>query len=337
MEEHGISFDKSVSEFDEFFQKAKNLKERIDEEIEAINDNHKKITDEITNYFEEEHFKLNEKEKQLKYELDLKVTEIKDELEQYFRETTKILLSCERLSKAIKNYSKQNNNNEMKDLFYISKINEISIESKSLFKKPIKNLDIYFINKSIYYKEYYFSGIPIPKDIKAEIKDNKLLISWDLRTKNFDIKNVKYLLKLKYENEYTDYEASKTNILIDEYKINIDYEVKVRALINGLYGGWSDLMKFKIQKKNQNNFLFGDNFNGGGLFGNNSNQGGSLFANTNSIFNKNDSKGAGLFGNNNATGGLFGRSIFNNNDSKVPGLFGNNNATGDYLVITINE
>ena len=152
MEEYDISFEKSVSEFDEFFQKAKNLKERIEEEIEAINDNNTKITDEITAYFEEEHSKLYKKETKLKSELDIKITEIKDELEEYFRETTKILLSCERLFIAIKNYSKKNNNNEMKDLFYISKINKINIEAKRLFQNTIKNVDIYLIMNALIIK-----------------------------------------------------------------------------------------------------------------------------------------------------------------------------------------
>ena len=320
MEEYDISFEKSVSEFDEFFQKAKNLKERIEEEIEAINDNNTKITDEITAYFEEEHSKIYKKEKKLKSELDIKITEIKDELEEYFRETTKILLSCERLFKAIKNYSKKNNNNEMKDLFYISKINKINIEAKRLFQNTIKNLDIYFNNESINYKEYYFNGIPIPKDIQIEEKNNKLLISWDLRTKNLDIKNIKYLLKIKNNTEYVDYEVSKTNILIDEYKSNIDYEVKVRVLINDLYGDWSEITKFKIQPKNQNNFV--------GLFGNN-NQGGSLFDNKSNIFSNNDIKGPGIFVNNNqVSGGVFAKNRINGifgNNIQSGGIFGNQN------------
>ena len=140
-----------------------------------------------------------------------------------------------------------------------------------------------------------------------------------MRTKNLDIKNIKYLLKIKNNTEYVDYEVSKTNILIDEYKSNIDYEVKVRVLINDLYGDWSEITKFKIQPKNQNNFV--------GLFGNN-NQGGSLFDNKSNIFSNNDIKGPSIFDNNkNVTGGVFGnnKNIFSNNDIKGPGIFVNNN------------
>lgn len=67
----------------------KNLKKRIEEEIQAINDSHKKITDKITASFEKEYMKLNEEEKQLKIELDKKIEEIKNEFENYLQNLAK--------------------------------------------------------------------------------------------------------------------------------------------------------------------------------------------------------------------------------------------------------
>ena len=263
------------------------MHQNIEEEIENINNSHEKITKEITSYFEEEHRKLNEREEKLKYELDLKVTEIKDELEKYFRESSNILLSYERLSKAMKNYEKNKNICEIKTLCYISKINSINNETITLFKKPIKNLEISFYdNNTLNYKEYYFNGIPIPKNIKTEEINNEIKISWDLddlRIKNFDNKNIKYSLKIKDDMfNCLNYEVSETKILINEYKENVDYEVNVRALINGSSGDWSKTIKFKIDQKKNNYMggLFGNNNRGGGLFGNN-NQGGGLFGNNN--------------------------------------------------------
>ena len=55
LEESGISYGKTVSEFDKIFKKTKNIKDRIEEEIEEINNLHKKLMDEITASFEEQH------------------------------------------------------------------------------------------------------------------------------------------------------------------------------------------------------------------------------------------------------------------------------------------
>ena len=91
----------------------------------------------------------------------------------------------------------------------------------------------------------------------------------------------------------------ETKILINEYKENVDYEVNVRALINGSSGDWSRTIKFKIDQK-KNNYM-------GGLFRNN-NQEGVLFRNNNQegVLFRNNNQEVGLFRNNNQGGGLFG-------------------------------
>ena len=334
MEDYGISYDDSLMEFDEYFENSKNINQNIEKEIESINNLHEKITKEITSYFEELHHQLNEREEKLKYELDLKITDIKDELEKYFQESNNILLSYERLSKAIKKYENKNNC-EIKTLCYISEINKINSEAKNLLKKPIKNLDISFQdNKCLVYKEYYFNGIPIPKNINYYEIKNEIMIFWDigdLRMKDLDSKNIKYSLKLKDETKNYNYEVNETKILLTEIRQNINYEVKVRALINGSYGDWSEAIKFKFEPNKENIFgkgFFGNTNNNqeGGIFGNkNNNEGNPLFGNINNnqeggLFgNKNNNKGNPLFGyiNNNQEGGLFennekyeGRSIF---------------------------
>ena len=62
----------------------KNIYQNIEEEIENINNSHEKITKEIISYFEQEYPKLNESEEKLKYELDLKVPEIKGWIRKIF-------------------------------------------------------------------------------------------------------------------------------------------------------------------------------------------------------------------------------------------------------------
>ena len=98
LKDNDISYEKIFSEFDENYKKLKISKEKIEEEIEEINNIHKKIMDEITISFEEQRFRLSQKEKKLKSELDLKVTDIKEYLEKFLDNSNKIILLCERTS-----------------------------------------------------------------------------------------------------------------------------------------------------------------------------------------------------------------------------------------------
>ena len=149
--------------------------------------------DEITASFEQQHNNLKEKEKNIKSELDLKVTKIKEELENFLMESNDILISCERIEKAIKYYEKKKINNEIKTLYYISEINKNNEITKDFIKKQIKNIEINYnsdLNK-LEYKDYYFSGIPIPKNIKTEEQEGKLIIYWDIEYfmfKDFNLK-----------------------------------------------------------------------------------------------------------------------------------------------------
>ena len=317
LEESGISYGKTVSEFDKIFKKTKNLKDIIEEEIEEINNLHKKLMDEITASFEEQHIKLNHRENELKSDLDIKVTQIKNQLENFLIESHDIITSCERAEKANKYYEKKNDGNEIKTLFYISKINKLNEKAKELFQKPIKNLDIYFNSdlNNIDYKDYYFSGIPIPKNIKIKEKGNEVYISWDIddfRLKNFDINNIKYKLKITGNNKTSTYESLETKLIIHDYEVNTEYEIKIKAEIDDYLGKWSQVENFIIEDKNieiKSNPFYHNN-QGGNLFGNNNRR--------EALFGSNDQV-RDLFGNNNMGGGLFG------NNNKGEKLFGNNN------------
>ena len=95
LEKNGVSYDKSIIEFKQIFNKVKNIKQKIEEEIEKIIKLHEKIMNDITASFIEQHEKLNQKENELKSELDLKVTNIKEELENFLIESNDVLTSCE--------------------------------------------------------------------------------------------------------------------------------------------------------------------------------------------------------------------------------------------------
>ena len=282
MEDNGVSFKKTVSKFDEIFKKANNIKQNIVEEIEKINNSYIKVMNDISASFKKQHLLLEEKENKLKSELDLKVTEIKNELEKSLVEYNLILISYERTSKAIKNYEKKNNTSQIKTLSFISELHKNCEKAKNIFAKQIKNIDIHLglISDTIYYEDYYFNGIPIPKNIKVEKKDNQVYIYWDIgnyRIKDYDINKINYSIKLEGKDNYTIYKTFEKYLLLDknECKKNIDYSVQIRAVIDDSYGEWSEIKKFKFAELPEyGNKLFGkyfDNDNGnnkqaGGLF-----------------------------------------------------------------------
>ena len=96
----------------------KSIKESIEILFKKINDSRDKLSNEITSSFIEQRIKLDELEKKLKNELDIKITELKERLEKYYIKFNDTISSCERIFKAIQNYEKNNNNN-IKTIFYL--------------------------------------------------------------------------------------------------------------------------------------------------------------------------------------------------------------------------
>ena len=101
-------------------------------------------------------------------------------------------------------------------------------------------------------------------NIKTEEKEKKLFLSWnigDFRMKDFDNKNIKYIIEIKGDNKISTYESSKTNITIENIKYNIDYEIKIKALIEENCGNWSEIKKSKFKEPQNNYGLFGNQYN----------------------------------------------------------------------------
>ena len=208
---------------------------------------------------------------------------------------------------------------------------------KNKLKNPIKSVDISYNTESnnISYNEYFFSGIPIPKDIKYEIIGNKLRLSWNInKYKIINFINTFYI-HIKVNNIENIYTTIFNGYSLDKYDKNVEYEVKIRSCIDNHFGDWSEIIKFKIDDfkgasgNNDNNLFFlgsknDDNNKSFGLFGLKSNENdnqknNNIFNNlnfTNNLFNnqskKENSKILPLFGS-------------NNNQNKNELLFGNNN------------
>ena len=328
LKDNGISYKGSISEFDYIFQKAKNIKQKIESEIKILTSAHKTKLNEITEYYKYQCNYLNEK-----------VAEMKIELNKFLKEANNILLSCENIFKATENSNINDDNYEIKTLFYISEIYKNNEKAKMFFKKPIRNLNLnigtfsnpssLFGSNMYNYTYYYFSGITIPKNITVYKNNNKLSISWlmdELRTKD----PIKFYLHIKINGEESIYENNTIGFSLDKYDENADYEIKIRACINETFGDWSETKKFKISELKTES-IFANPF----IANNNTNKNifGGLFTNSNlkSTLKEEDDniiKDKGLFRNNN----IEIKSLFSNdksneenkNENKINNLFENN-------------
>ena len=163
IEDNGVSYKEFICKFDEIFQRTKNLKLKIEKEIEKINNSYKKVENEIILSFKKQHLELEEKEKNLKLELNLKINQIKDELEKNLTISNNIILSCEKTNEIINKYEAKINN-DIKTLYYISEINKSKEKAEDLVNKKIKNYDISFeSDKYVFYNDYYFNWSSFPK------------------------------------------------------------------------------------------------------------------------------------------------------------------------------
>ena len=217
---------------------------------------------------------MDQKENNIKLQLNNKFKEIKDELEKYLYESNQTLISCYKILQANENYEINSiNNSKIKTLYYISEIHKNNEISKKFLLKPIKNLDIYFdiSNNTLNFKDYYINGIPIPKNIRINnIISKKIDISWDLDyyyIKGFDIDNVKYLIEIKNDKNmifnYTVAKPFENYLFLDEknFEENVEYEIKVRTIVDNYCSDWSEIKKFNInlfKKKNNKKLSYSE-------------------------------------------------------------------------------
>jgi len=119
----------------------------------------------------------------------------------------------------------------------------------------MRNIKISFEEekKIINYEEYYFNGIPSPKDIQfKDIYLDSVNISWkidNLKINNIDNKEIKYKVEMKRENKNKKfmkiYEGNNSNCKIENLKNITYYEFRLCSFYNELIGSWTKL--YKIQ------------------------------------------------------------------------------------------
>ena len=95
----------------------------------------------------------------------------------------------------------------IKIISYVSKANKTQKIMIDLSQKLMKNIKFNFeANKSnIKFEEYFFSGIPIYKNVEIkDINNSSFNASWNIDTLNIieiNSKEIKYVIELKSENQ----------------------------------------------------------------------------------------------------------------------------------------
>ena len=256
-----------MNEFDKLIEKANELKNKIEKEIEEINKLYDKTIDDLTKIFKQRHEQLDKDELKLKEKLDNEVTKVKEKLEIFLTNTNNELKISERIIKGVKNMEKEEKN-MIKILSYISKINKNKKGFNSLFQELMYNIKPSFNDEEndIKFEEYYFNGAPIPNDI--EYKDNTFIDfnNIELTFKLNDIKNLdknKFKFKIELRKENGDfeqiYEGEKYEFIINNLKNNTNYEIRICSIYNGVNGIWSDNIKFTTKNAIDSNILSNTN------------------------------------------------------------------------------
>ena len=235
------------------------MKQSIEHEMSEIDKAYEKVNKEMTTSYELKREKLKKEEEDLKEELKTEVTKIKEQLELKSSEVDNLLNINKKIIKGIQSLDKEEKS-MIKILSYISLINKIQKEMKSLFQELMKNLKISFIEgegkeSTIKYDEYYFNGIPIPKNIEfREVGTNNFKVLWkidNINLINVDKKEINYILEIRKENskeEFTQiYEGNADNYLVNKLDKNTNYEIRICSTYKEIISHWSDIHKIKTK------------------------------------------------------------------------------------------
>ena len=217
-------YDETVSKFNSFYNKAKNLKSSIEDYICEINKSAKRAFREMNKAFRKEHYLISRTRYKLKDELNRKIDNIKEELNNFLKRPENIISSFADISKAIESFGKLKESHIIRTWCYISEINKYNEKANNLFKEPKKTLFFSFDEDkdSINYRNYYFDGLPVPEDILFEKNDkNEVEITWksdeSLIKNYFDRDKIKYEIEVKSIVKKYEYESKEKKINFKKY------------------------------------------------------------------------------------------------------------------------
>ena len=198
------------------------------------------------------HEQLIKEENDIKEKLENQVTKVKEGLENFLSESNELIRENEKIKKGLDIMEKKEEKSMVKILSYISTINKKNKDCKKLFQELMRNLKLEFVEKetNIKYTDYYFNGIPSPKNIEINnISSNSADISWkidELNILNMNNKDIKYKIEIRKENEkfINVYDGNQTNSKINKLNEKTRYEFRVCSYYNNVYSNWSEIKKF---------------------------------------------------------------------------------------------
>ena len=249
MNKENITIESVTNDFNQISQKVIDLKNKIENEINKINELYENTINDLTKSYIKKHEILIKEENELKDNLKNEVTKIKEKLEIYLSESNNNIKINERINKGIKNIENEDKN-MIKLISYISKINKNKRNNKKLFSELMKNIKIKYEEDKIKYEEYYFNGIPKPKNIEfKDITSSSLNISWNIDNININNNNeeIKYRIEMRKENEEFKkiYEGNNNNYLINNLIKDTNYEFIIYSFYNNLIESKSEIYKIK--------------------------------------------------------------------------------------------
>ena len=181
LEETNDIYEETVSKFDSFFDEAKSLKSSIEDYISEIKKSAKRTFRQMNKAFRSEHYYISKTRYDLKNELNRKIDNIKEELNDFLKRTENIISSFGNISKAINNFGDKDESHIIRTWCYISEINKYNEKARILFKEPKRTLFFSFDEDehTINYKNYYFDGLPVPEGLCfTENGEDKIEITW---------------------------------------------------------------------------------------------------------------------------------------------------------------
>jgi hypothetical protein len=220
----------------------------------------------MTESFKKQHEKLRQTENDLKADLRKKVTELKENLENFLTESDEILKGNERINKVIKFYEKSEINSIIKSLSYISEIEKNNTRANDFLLKLMKSMNISFdeSNNSLKYNNYLFNGLKPLSDIKLYLENDKIKMSWNNTDDKISDKDKwNYILEVQYNNKVDTFKGKENIIIIENVNRsnNQKYKARIALFYKGAYSEWSKYYDLNECYKNFPFFGFGNNNN----------------------------------------------------------------------------
>ena len=247
-------YDETVSKFNSFYNKAKNLKSSIEDYICEIIKSAKRAFREMNKAFRKEHYLISRTRYKLKDELNGKIDNIIEELNNFLKRTENIISSFADISKAIESFGKLKESHIIRTWCYISEINKYNEKADNLFKEPKRTLFFSFDKDelSINYRNYYFDGLSVPEDILLEKNEkNEIEITWksdeSLIKDSSDRDKIKYEIEIKSIVKKYEYESKEKKLILKNMDNQKQYKIHIRTVLNNSYSTWSKIETFTLE------------------------------------------------------------------------------------------